>query len=129
MDSRALHPLIDRRDTLEIAQTNLCSTFQTLLKEVAMRSADNIRAMEKNRSLTVTLLTLAKKVQDQRDEVSKDPRLGAQLDEMRKDTATARQRWRIMKSVIAAVVAGSGLDWAGDDSLRDLVLDEEKDGW
>ena len=94
-----------------------------------MRSGDNIRAMEKNRSLTVTLLALAKKVQDQRDEVSKDPRLGAQLDEMRKDTATARQRWRIMKSVIAAVVAGSGLDWAGDESLREVVLDEEKEGW
>ena len=129
MDFRALHPLVDRRDSLEIAHTNLSSTLQTLLKEIAMRSADNIHAMEKNRAMTVTLLALAKKVQGQRDEVTKDARLGAQLDETRKDTATARQRWRIMKSVVAAVVAGSGLDWAGDDSLRDLVLDEEKEGW
>ena len=129
MDSRALHPLIDRRDTLEIAHTNLSSTLQTLLKEVALRSADNIRAMEKNRAMTVSLLALAKKVQGQRDAVSKEPRLGAQVDEMRNDTATARQRWRIMKSVIAAVIAGSGLDWAGDDSLRDLVLEEEKEDY
>ena len=123
--SRALHPLIDRRDTLEIAHANLSTTLQTLLKEAAILSADNLRAMDKNRALTVTLLALAKKVQAQRDEVTKDPKFGAQLDEARNEAATARQRWRLMKSVVAAVVAGSGVDWARDDTLRDLVLDEE----
>ena len=98
-----------------------------LLKETATLSADNIRAMERNRSLTATLLTLAKKVQARQDEVSRDARFGAQLDELRQDAATARQRWRIMKSVVAALVAGSGIDWAGDDNLRDLVVDEENE--
>lgn len=92
-----------------------------------MLSADNIRALEKNRALTATLLTLAKKVQAQRDEVMKDPRFSAQLEGLRNDAATARQRWRIMKSVVAAVIAGSGVDWARDDTLRDLVLDEENE--
>ena len=119
--------MIDRRDTLEIAHTNLSSTLQTLLKEVATRSADNIRAMEKNRALTATLLALAKKVQTQRDEVARDLRFGEQLDESRVDAATARRRWRIMKSVAAAVVAGSGIEWARDDTLQDLVLDEENE--
>ena len=90
-----------------------------------MLSADNIRAMDKNRALTVTLLTLARNIQARRDQVLKDARFGAQLDELRNDAATARQRWRIMKSVIAAVVAGSGVDWAGDATLQDLVVDEE----
>ena len=98
-----------------------------LLKETATLSADNIRAMERNRSLTATLLTLAKKVQARQDEVSKDARFGTQLDELRQDAATARQRWRIMKSVVAALVAGSGIDWARDDNLRDLVVDEENE--
>ena len=90
-----------------------------------MRSAENIRAMEKNRALTTTLLALTKKVQAQRDEAAKDPSFGAQLDGLRNEAATARQRWRIMKSVVAAIIAGSGVDWARDDTLRDLVLDEE----
>ena len=90
-----------------------------------MRSADNISAMEKNRALTVTLLALAQKVQAQRDEVARDPKFAAQLEKLRNDAARARQRWRIMKSVVAAVVAGSGVDWARDDTLRGLVLDEE----
>lgn len=117
--------MIDRRDTLEIAHTNLSSAFQKLLKEAATRSADNIRAMEKNRALTATLLALAQNVQAQRDEVARDPKFAAQLEELRNEAATARRKWRIMKSVVAAVVAGSGVDWARDDSLRDLVLDDE----
>lgn len=128
IDSRALHPLIDRRDTLEIAHTNLSSTLQTLLKEATLLSADNIRTVEKNRVLTAALLALVKKVQAQQVEVTKEPRFSAQLDEVRDDSATARQRWRIMKSVVAAVIAGSGVDWARDDTLRDLVLDEENEG-
>ena len=96
-----------------------------LLKETARLSADNIRAMERNRVLTVTLVTLAKKVQLREDEVSKDARFGAQLERLRQDAATARQRWRMMKSVVAALVAESGIDWARDDNLRDLVVDEE----
>ena len=98
-----------------------------LLKETARVSAENIRAMERNRSLTATLLPLAKKVQARKDEVSHDARFGAQLEELRQDAARARQRWRMMKSVAAALVAGSGIDWAGDDSLRDLVVDEENE--
>lgn len=81
--------------------------------------------MEKNRVLTAALLALLRTVQAQRDEVTKDPKFSAELDKLRNDTATARQRWRIMKSVVAAVIAGSGVDWAQDDTLRDLVLDEE----
>ena len=127
LDSRILHPLIDRRDTLEISHANLSSTLQKLSKEAAMLSADNIRAMETNRALTATLITLAKKVQAQRDEVMEDPRFSTQLKDVRNDAATARQRWRMMKSVVAAVIAGSGVDWARDDTLRDLLLDEENE--
>lgn len=90
-----------------------------------MLSAENMRAMEKNRALTATLFALAKEVQAQRDEVTNDLRFCAQLDGLRNVAAIAKQRWRIMKSVVAAVVAGSGVDWARDDTLRDLVLDEE----
>lgn len=90
-----------------------------------MLSADNIRAMGENRISTKTLLALTKEVQAQQDEAKKDPKSGAQLDALRNDVATARHRWRIMKSVVAAIVAGSGVDWARDDTLRDLVLDEE----
>ena len=92
-----------------------------------MLSADNMRALEKNQNLTATLVTLAKKVQAGREEMSKDASFGAQLDELQQDAATARQRWRMMKSVVGAIVAGSGVDWAGDDSLRDLILDEENE--
>ena len=90
-------------------------------------AAENIRAMEKNRALTATLLELTGKIQAQQDRISEDSECSAQLEKARDDARTARQRWRMMKSVVAAIVAGSGVDWARDDSLRDLVLDEEKE--
>lgn len=51
--------------------------------------------------------------------------LSAQLDQAREDQAIARKRWRTMKTVVSAIIAGSGVDWARNGALRDLALDEE----
>lgn len=39
----------------------------------------------------------------------------------------SRQRWKVMKGTASAVVAGSGVDWARDDELREMVLDPEEE--
>jgi len=117
--------LIDRRDTLGIAHTNLSSTMQSLVKETVMLEADNIRTMTRNRALVTTLLDLNENGQDLRNQVLQDSGARAQLDRLEGETATAKNRWRIMKSVVGAILVGSGMDWARDDSLRDLVLADE----
>ena len=66
-------------------------------------------------------------MQAQREEAMADPRLSMQIEQVRADRKIAKKRWRIMKSVVAAVIAGSGMDWAHSDTLRDLVLDSEDD--
>ena len=81
--------------------------------------------MDHNRALTATLLSLTNEIQAQRDEVKADARLSAQVDHVRADTEVARKRWRIMKSVVVAIVAGSGVDWARDETLREIVMDDE----
>ncbi|KAK3167226.1 hypothetical protein OEA41_010352 [Lepraria neglecta] len=123
---RALHPLVDRRDALGIAHTNLSPNLESILKQTMEAEADSVRTMDENRALTATLLSLTRKIQAQRDKAISDARLSAQLDQVRADTAIARKRWRIMKSVVAAVVAGSGVDWARDKTLRELALDEDE---
>ena len=122
---RQLHPLVDRRDALGIAQANLSSTLQSVRKEATPVEADNLKTMAKNRTLTATMLDYSTKIQALRDEVVKDAGLKDQVDEAREDAGTAKKNWRIMKHVAAAVIAGSGVNWAGDDDLRDLVLDTE----
>ena len=86
-----------------------------------------LRTMEQNRALTTVLLELSNKMQAQRNEAMADPRLSMQVEQARADMSIAKKRWRIMKSVVAAVIAGSGVDWAHSDTLRDLVLDSEND--
>lgn len=39
--------------------------------------------------------------------------------------AASKQKWRVMKGTASGVVAGSGVDWAGDSELRDVVLESE----
>ncbi len=124
---RALHPLIDRRDALSIAHTNMASGLQSLLQRTSAAEIELLRTMEQNRALTTTLLGLSNMMQAQREEAMADPRLSMQVEQVRADTNISKKRWRIMKSVVAAVVAGSGVDWAHSDTLRALVLDSEDD--
>jgi hypothetical protein len=43
------------------------------------------------------------------------------------DLKGRKAHWETMKNIASAVVVGSGLDWADDDKLCALVLDESDD--
>lgn len=88
---------------------------------------DNIKAKEKNKALTATLLDISSKIQVLRDNVTRVPGARTELDQVIADTSIAKTRWTVMKSVVGAVIAGSGVDWARNETLRDLVLDNEDD--
>ena len=124
---RSLHPLIDRRDILSIAHTNLSTALSSISKASTLVEAENIRAFTQNRARVAILIDLANKTKMQRTNALHGSRLNNQIEKVQNDTKVARIRWRIMKSVVAAVIVGSGIDWAGNDELRDLVLDDEDD--
>ena len=76
-----------------------------------MLSAETIRAMDENPALTVALFPLTNNIQTQWDmweHFSKEARSGAQLYELWNDAATARERYMMMKTIVAAVVDGTG---------------------
>ena len=123
--SRALNPLLCRRDVLSIAQTNLSMSLKSTLDDLATEASENIQLSQENQDQTAVLLNLTDRLQVQRIEDIADPELRTQLQTLREDTKTSRGRWRVMKSVVGAVIAGSGVDWAHDDDLRDLVLDDD----
>lgn len=83
---------------------------------------------QKNAELAKEMLALAEEFNTQRKEDVKDAKVRAQLDELEQSVKTSRQRWRIMKGTISGVIAGSGVDWASDKVLRELVLDDDGDG-
>lgn len=123
--ARVLHPLIDRRDALGIAQTNISSSLQSVLRDTMKVEAESLSAIEKIKGLTATYHDFFWKMQGLRDNATRVEGVKKQMEQAKGDTRIARARWRIMKSVVGATVAGSGVEWARDDALRGLVLDSE----
>ena len=125
---RSLHTLIDRRDILSIAHTNISTSLSSIFKASTLTEAENLRVMTQNRVKAITLLDLAKETKLYRSSAIEASDLKNRLKDIQAQTNIAKTRWRTMKNVVAAVVVGSGIDWATNDQLRDLVLDTE-DEW
>jgi hypothetical protein len=79
----------------------------------------------KNAELATMMLALAEEADTKRKEDIDDPKARQQLDELEVKMKTGRQRWRIMKETASATIAGSGIDWARDPKLLEIVLDND----
>lgn len=95
------------------------------MNDVTVVEAQNIISSRTNRALTDTLLDLTASLRTEKAEDVSNPKLRSQLQVLKEETKTSRTRWRIMKSVTAAVIVGSGIDWSRNNELRELVLDDE----
>lgn len=56
-----------------------------------------------------------------------DEVLRAQLSELEAEYKKRKAKWETMKSIASAIIVASGVDWAEDDTLRALVLDDSDD--
>lgn len=122
---RRLLPLINERDVISMVHSSLAAKLSSTLSALAAAEKSNLSANEKNKELAQTLLALAEEMKSQSTEEIEDPKLRAQLQELDSRVQMARRRWRIMKSVVAGMVVGSGINWANDAMLRELVMDDE----
>lgn len=120
-----LGPLLDRRDVLQIASTNLAAKLQAATSKRMQVEAESITTIASNRDLAAQLLLLVKDIDERRASAKEGSGLKQSLAKAEQEAATARKQWRTLKNVVAAVVAGSGIDWSQDETLRDLVLDNE----
>jgi hypothetical protein len=77
----------------------------------------------RNVELAGELLQLVDK--DSQRAVKPDPRQQKEIERLEADVKTSRQKWKLIKGTASAVVAGSGVDWAGDANLRAIVLDPD----
>lgn len=51
----------------------------------------------------------------------------AEVERLEREVKSSRQKWRVVKGTASAIVSGSGVDWARDPDLREMVLDAEDD--
>ena len=128
-NEQILKPLLDRRDALEIASTNLATLHQSEISKIRTLKLQTAPLHDKNKALAAEARSLARKIADRKNVMLEDPQLKGKADAARANTDTAVKQWRTMKTVVAAIVVASGVDWAEDDELRGLVLDtEDEDG-
>ncbi|KAL5339169.1 centromere protein H (CENP-H)-domain-containing protein [Aspergillus crustosus] len=123
---RALLPLVNRRDTLSLAQENLSVVQSSTLSKLSSLEVENLQLHQKNRELVRELLELTKDDESWKEELN-DAELKQELAELEADHKKSKARWETMKSVASAIVVGSGVDWADDEELTALVLDESLD--
>lgn len=124
---RGLLPLIEKRDALSENLAQISNKLRSSREELIKESNENIITGRKNVELATEMLALAEEANSQGKENIQDPELRAQLDELEGAMKNSRQRWRIMKNTASAVIVGSGIDWARDPKLLEIVLDDDED--
>ena len=82
-------------------------------------------ASRNNTALAQSLTMLTDQAKSLTDDIQ-DLKLKGRIEVLQQELKVARSRWRTMKSIIGAIVAGSGVDWARDVRLRELVADNEE---
>ncbi|CAG8280830.1 unnamed protein product [Penicillium salamii] len=122
---RALLRLVNRRDVLALAHENLASAHDLVLKQISNTEVENLQLSRDNQELVRELLGLTKQDLSWREKIG-DSQLN-ELEALEGDLKVRKARWETMKNIASAVVVASGLDWADDDMLRALVLDESDD--
>ncbi len=108
-----------------MTHTQLSTDMSTLNDSLSTLATDNIRLCSRNRELAQTLTELAEFSKASTIEDVKDARLRTQLEQLKEENRVRKSRWRLMKGVVSTVVVGSAVDWASDDELRELVVDDE----
>ncbi|KAM7191989.1 Centromere protein H (CENP-H) domain containing protein [Rhypophila sp. PSN 637] len=121
---RALTPRVEQRDVTATRAAKQSSDSNKMADQLARLEVEVQAITRQNASLASSLLQLTAENQARHSEDDiEDMQLKNEMNDAENDLVASRQRWKAIKSVTSAVVAGSGVDWARDSRLRDMVLD------
>lgn len=111
---------------LSFAHENLTAAHDLARKTLSDVELENLQINQKNQDLVRQLLGLTGEDNSWRNELE-DAGLKAELTEQEADHKKRKAKWDTMKNIASAVVVGSGVNWAENETLSDLVLDEMDD--
>jgi len=119
--------MITESDTVAMLQGRLASKLASSTRALITAEQANIVANQKNRQLSKTMLALAEAMKTQSAEDIEDPKLREQIKTVDKELKESRRRMKTLKGILSAMIVSSGINWAADESLTELVLDDEDD--
>lgn len=96
------------------------------IKSLSDAEVENIELIAKNRELVQSVLELVHDEKPWREEIT-DEKSRSQIEKLESEKETTKARYVTMKRIISAIIVASGVDWAADERLTELVLDDEED--
>ncbi|KAI1752515.1 centromere protein H (CENP-H)-domain-containing protein [Xylaria castorea] len=125
---RDLLPLLTDRDAVSSTLASQSTEYHSLLSDLTDVESRSLRLSRENVALAKRLLHLAKQTDQGKAEfLTSDSDHAAEIAGLEAELKGSRRRWRVLKGTASAIVAGSGIDWARDAELRDIVLDPVED--
>ncbi|PFH61710.1 hypothetical protein XA68_16510 [Ophiocordyceps unilateralis] len=123
---RDLLPLVERRDEAAVAVAGQASEMETLRSQLTSVHVKMASVARHNVELAAELGDLADQLRQREIGSSHEsPGTRSAIAQLELQVASRRKRWRAIKGVASGVISGSGVDWAGDEELCDMVLDPE----
>ncbi|KAI1302199.1 centromere protein H (CENP-H)-domain-containing protein [Xylaria venustula] len=121
---RDLLPLLTDRDSASTTLASQTTELQSLLSDLTDVESRSLRLSRENVTLAERLLDLTKRTEQGKAELlAGESEYAAEIAGLKGEVKSSRQRWRVLKDTAGAIIAGSGVDWASDPELRDMVLD------
>ncbi|PTB64489.1 hypothetical protein BBK36DRAFT_169649 [Trichoderma citrinoviride] len=122
---RDLFPYIQQRDETSISVAKHADSMTKLRRDLTSVQVQSIRVCRDNVKLTAQVFELAEQAKQRKAVRLDNPDVQREMDKLTREVKASRQRWKVMKGVASGIVAGSGVDWAADEELRNIVLDPE----
>lgn len=120
-----LLPYVERRDEASIAVAEEVAKTGRVCEELTSMQSKTLLASRENVTSTAELFELAEEAKQKKRIPPNNNKMMEEQAKLEAELKTSKQRWRVMKGVASGIIAGSGIDWARDDELRDVVLDPE----
>ncbi|KAJ3526751.1 hypothetical protein NM208_g11035 [Fusarium decemcellulare] len=122
---RELLPYVERRDETSISVAKQAAETGRIWDELTAVQSDTLRVSRQNVASTAELFELAEEAKQKKKVPANNSKMMQEQERLEAEVKASKQRWRVMKGVAGGIVAGSGIDWARDEKLRDVVLDPE----
>ncbi|KAF2799565.1 hypothetical protein K505DRAFT_370878 [Melanomma pulvis-pyrius CBS 109.77] len=119
-------PLISENDVVSMLHGSLAAKLASMTHALSDAERGNMAANARNSDLSRTLLVLAEEMKAQSPDDIENPRLRDQVKFVEKEVKELRRKAKILKGLVSGTIVGSGINWAADEVLCELVMDDEE---
>ncbi|KAL1800473.1 hypothetical protein ACET3X_000815 [Alternaria dauci] len=124
---RCILPLVTENDTVSMIHGSLTLRLAHTARSLSTAEQGNMAANQRHEELAETMLALAEETKTQSVHDIEDAQLRQRVDAADKELKDSRRRVKTLKGILSAMIVGSGINWAADEALTELVMEDEDD--